>query len=152
MNKYLHLGTLVAALTAGGCYHTALPDTPVYPDEPVKEVTQQPKEEVKWPSVCDKIDLKDGEYNAGTPVLPATYYVYENAAKCMLDLKNKNTDTYTTYIDVGCDNTMDAVNIGDFFLVREQLGRESDVSIFDQTLSLGQMFVCKENRIKTYME
>ena len=112
MNKNLHIGTLVAALTAGCAANPG---------------------------------IKDGEYFVGTPKMPAAYFVQKNATSCGLTLNPK-----ILYIDLDCDNTLDFIylNYG-HVLSREKLSeRTADLSVFDEALKLGQMRVCKENRIK----
>lgn len=156
MNKYLHLGSLVAALSLG-CANSAVIEPAssaestksVEPVEEAKPKQEQPiNEEFKLPYVCDKIDLQDGAYNAGTPVMLATYLVRKNASECGLLLGGVPP---ATYIDSGCDNTVDFVVIEESILSREELAKEtSNLDIFDQALQLGQMFACKENKLKDY--
>lgn len=161
MNKYLHLGSLVAALSLG-CANSVVvePASPVEsvksaepvneaPVEPVTKSVPLPKE-LGLPYVCDKIDLQDGAYNAGTPVMPATYLVRKNASECGLLLGGVPP---AMYVDSGCDNTLDFVVIEEAILSREELAKETDnLAVFDQALQLGQMFACKENKIRNYVE
>ncbi len=154
MNKYLHLGTLVAALAAGCASNSAVvePASPAgsvtKPTEPVKtaESQQQPKEEFKQPHVCDNVELKDGAYKTAL-IMPATYYVRENATKCGL-LLEKRLNVLVLYTDLGCDNTMDFGYSDGIRFSRDEVAKEGGgVNFSDTALKLGQSFVCEENRI-----
>ncbi len=147
MNKYFNLGTLVGALSVGCAANSAVVE-PAKPVEAVAEAEPQQPEEFKWPYFCDKIDLKDGYYRAGTPVMPATYMVWRDATICRLSLEKAGV----CYIDLYCDNTLDSIDDENSFTSREQVAKEGgDISIFDTALRLGQSYACEENRIDKYI-
>lgn len=133
MNKYLHLGTLIAALTSGCVF---IPTT-IKPPTP------------ESPAFCGKIDLKDGSYLAGPVALMlARYFVDKDATVCGYEFQI-DSPTKVEYIDLNCDNSLDFVNVEDGEnLDRETLAGRIDINIFDRWLRELQGYVCKENRIR----
>lgn len=149
MNKYLHLGSLVAALSLGCANSTAgKPAEEAKPSEILKEQPQEPTEFV-WPYICDKIDLQDGVYNAGVPTMPATYVVRIKNNECGLLLGIPPT----VYVDTGCDNTVDFVFENGALFDRAEIAKMvPDISLFDLALQLAQQFACKENQLQDYVK
>lgn len=144
MNKYLHLGSLVAALSVGCAANNAV--EPVK-DNSTKKATENPADGEIWPYLCDQVDLKDGIYDVGTSKVPALYLVRGKATECGFFQAGPNENLNALYLDSGCDNTLDFFYGKEFRLSREDVAKETDVAIFDQVLKLAQAFVCNENRL-----
>lgn len=147
MKTHVLLGVLAAALTAGCAYRYGPKPAMAAPAPIVTEVEQKQESPITdFYHVCEQIELKDGDYYAGTPEMPATYSVRDGAAVCRLRILTEYPEMI--YVDFGCDNRLDYAYDGMRFFDRETLAKEEDVKHFDEELKLEQMQVCKKNRIE----
>lgn len=147
MKQHILFGLLTAALTAGCAYRYDQKPAPVTSVPIVTKIDLKQELPIyDFYHVCDQIELKDGDYYAGTPEIPATYSVRDNAHVCRLKILTEFPEQ--VYVDNGCDNTIDYAYAGGRFYDRETLAKEEDIAPFDQELKLEQALVCPKNRIE----
>ncbi|MEK6969100.1 MAG: hypothetical protein AABW48_01600 [Nanoarchaeota archaeon] len=148
MKQHILLGLLTAALTTGCAYkYGQKPVTVTTAPIVVKIGPQQELPIYDFYHVCDKVELKNGDYYAGTPEIPATYSVRDNAHICRLKILTEFPEMI--YVDTGCDNTLDYAYSGEKLYTRQDLtALKEDIKLFDLELKLEQALVCPKNRIE----
>ncbi len=150
MKQHLLLGVLAAALMAGCTYRYGYKPVRVA-SAPETEVGQKQVSaipgfyQVDFYQVCEKIELKDGDYYAGTPEMPATYSVRDGATICRLKILTEYPEM--SYVDKDCDSTLDYAYSNGQLFDRETLAKEEDIKHFDEELKLEQAMVCEKNRM-----
>ncbi len=140
MNKILHLGTLVAALSIGCAANSAV---------------VEPAVDQKDPALCAEVSLESGTYVSRINGKEEKYTVTMggkdvNSLVCKLVLHSKSKfgqrNEYVLY-DTSCNNKVDSVESAFLRLSysREFLVKTGYVELFDSLLEQAQAYVCPKN-------